>query len=65
MGKFNFRDYDEDDYLEIEYNEKIQRRKNKNKGRNEDDFFESQGKSGRGRKGDSYITQRTKGRSRS
>lgn len=35
---------------------------NRKKTRNEEDILQSQGKSGRGRKSDSYITQRTKAR---
>ena len=62
MGKIDVRSIDfEDEYFETY--EKITR-KNRRKDIDEGDLQQSQGKSGRGRKGDSYITQRTKGRSR-
>jgi len=62
MGKYriNHTDWEYEDY---EYEEKFKKsnRKKNNDGR---DFLESQGKSSRGRKGDSFISKRTKGRSR-
>ena len=62
MGKIDIRSINfEDEYYET--NEKF-RKTNRKKNIDEDDLQQSQGKSGRGRKGDSYITQRTKGRSR-
>ena len=62
MAKIDVRSIDfEDEYFETY--EKITR-KNRRKDIDEGDLQQSQGKSGRGRKGDSYITQRTKGRSR-
>jgi hypothetical protein len=38
------------------------KKSNRKKAYNEEDFLESQGKSRRGRKSDSYISQRTKAR---
>ncbi len=62
MGKIDIRSINfEDEYYEK--HEKF-RKTNRKKNIDEDDLQQSQGKSGRGRKGDSYITQRTKGRSR-
>ena len=63
MGKIDVRSIDfEDEYYETY--EKFTKR-NRKQTIDEGDLQQSQGKSGRGRKGDSYITQRTKGRSRS
>ena len=63
MGKIDLRSIDfEDEYYETY--EKFTKR-NRKQNIDEGDLQQSQGKSGRGRKGDSYITQRTKGRSRS
>ncbi len=62
MGKIDIRSINfEDEYYET--HEKC-RKTNRKKNIDEGDLQQSQGKSGRGRKGDSYITQRTKGRSR-
>ena len=62
MGKIDVRSIDfEDEYYETY--EKFTKR-NRKQTIDEGDLQQSQGKSGRGRKGDSYITQRTKGRSR-
>ena len=62
MVKIDIRsiDIEEEEY---EIYEKFTKR-NRKQSIDEGDFQQSQGKSGRGRKGDSYITQRTKGRSR-
>ena len=62
MGKIDIRsiDFEEEEY---EIYEKFTKR-NRKQSIDEGDFQQSQGKSGRGRKGDSFITQRTKGRSR-
>ena len=62
MGKIDIRsiDFEEEEY---EIYEKFTKR-NRKQSIDEGDFQQSQGKSGRGRNGDSYITQRTKGRSR-
>lgn len=61
MGKIDIRSIDfEDEHYEIY--EKFTK-KNRNKNIDDGDLQQSQGKSGKGRKGDSYITQRTKGRS--
>ena len=62
MGKIDIRsiDFEEEEY---EIYEKFTKR-NRKQSIDEGDLQQSQGKSGRGRKGDSYITQRTKGRSR-
>lgn len=62
MGKLNLNsfDWEEDNYETHEKIKKSSRRKNTT----EEDLLNIQGKSGRGRKGDSYISQRTKGRSR-
>ena len=62
MGKIDIRsiDFEEEEY---EIYEKFTKR-NRKQSIDEGDFQQSQGKSGRGRKGDSYITQRTKGCSR-
>lgn len=66
MGKIDIRtiDWDSDDIYEIEHYENNKRKRRK-KNSNDKDVFESQGESTRRRKGDSYISQRTKGRSRS
>ena len=61
MGKIDINSLDWDDY---ESYEKFNKPK-PNKNHDEEDPYLSQRKSGRGRKGDSYITKRTKGRSRS
>jgi len=63
MGKLNLNsfDWEEDNYETYEKFGKSNRKKS----HNEEDLLNIQGKSCRGRKGDSYITQRTKGRSRS
>lgn len=63
MGKINLNsfDWEEDNYETYEKFGKSNRKKS----HTEEDLLNIQGKSGRGRKGDSYITQRTKGRSRS
>ena len=63
MGKIDIRsiDFEEEEY---EIYEKFTKR-NRKQSIDEGDFQQSQGKSGRWRKGDSYITTRTKGRSRS
>jgi hypothetical protein len=60
MGKVNINDltFFEDEYETYEKFTKSNRKKT----RNEEDILQSQGKSGRGRKGDSHITQRTKAR---
>jgi hypothetical protein len=60
MGKINVNQLDEyaEDY---EVYEKFTK-SNRKKTRNEEDILQLQGKSGRGRKGDSHITQRTKAR---
>ena len=60
MGKVNINDLNlfEDEYETYEKFTKSNRKKT----RNEEDILQSQGKSGRGRKGDSHITQRTKAR---
>jgi len=60
MGKINVNQLDEyaEDY---EVYEKFTK-SNRKKSRNEEDLLESQGEFGRGRKGDSYISQRTKAR---
>lgn len=60
MGKINIHDLDsfEDDY---EVYEKFAK-SNRKKTRNEEDLFESQRQSFNGRKGDSFISQRTKSR---
>ena len=62
MGKIDIRsiDFEEEEY---EIYEKFTKR-NRKQSFDEGDLQQSQGKSGRGRKGDSFITQRTKGRSR-
>lgn len=62
MGKIDIRSID----FEEEHFEKYEKfgKSNRNKNINEEDIQFTQGKSGRGRKGDSYITKRTKGRSR-
>jgi len=60
MGKININALDafEDDYEVYEKITKSNRKKTKSK----EDFLESQGESFGGRKGDSYISQRTKAR---
>ena len=62
MGKIDIRsvNFEDEDY---EIYEKFTKR-NRKQNFDEGNFQQSQGKAGRGRKGDSYITQRTKGRSR-
>jgi len=59
MGKVNMNQIDWEN--EVAGYEKI-KKSNRKKTYNEEDSFESQGKSGRGRKGDSYISKRTKAR---
>jgi len=60
MGKININDLDtfEDDY---EVYEKFTK-SNRKKSRNEEDILQSPRQSYDGRKGDSYISQRTKAR---
>ena len=60
MGKINVNQLDEfaEDY---EVYEKFTK-SNRKKSHNDEDFFQSQGQSFRGRKGDSYISERTKAR---
>lgn len=60
MGKININNLDEfeDDYKVYEKFTKSSRKTNSNS----QDFLESQGESFDGRKGDSYISQRTKAR---
>jgi len=60
MGKININELDtfEDDYEVYEKFTKSSRKKTSN----EEDILESQGKFVRGRKSDSYISQRTKAR---
>ena len=65
MGKIDIRsiDFDDDEYYENEHYENIKRKRRK-KNNNDQNFLEFQGESRRGRESDSFITQRTKGRSR-
>ena len=60
MGKININNLDEfeDDY---EMYEKFTK-SNRKKSRSNEDFLESQGQSFNGRKGDTFISQRTKAR---
>ena len=59
MGKININTLDyEDESFEYEAFTK----RNKKKVNHEEDVFESQGEPPRGRKGDSYISRRTKAR---
>lgn len=60
MGKININNLDEfeDDY---EMYEKFTK-SNRKKSRSKEDFLESQGQSFNGRKGDTFISQRTKAR---
>ena len=62
MGKYRI-SHDYDEYDDYETYEKFTK-SNRKQSRNEDDAFESQGESPKRRKSDSYISKRTKGRSR-
>ena len=65
MGKIDIRsiDFDDDEYYENEHYEQIKRKRRK-KNNNDQNFLEFQGESRRGIESYSFITQRTKGRSR-
>ena len=61
MAKINFNNIDWEDDDESASYEKFTK-SNRKPSQNEDDVFEPSGKPRRGRKGDSFISQRTKSR---